>query len=251
MYRVMLAEDDKTLRYIYSKMNVWEKHGFRIDHQVANGNQAVEYLRDHQVDVIFTDICMPFLNGFQMMEIIKKQYPDMPFVLVSSYNKFEYAIEGLRMGAVDYVVKPMEEKDLERVLKRLVQLLKDREHKSECYQILQKILPKEVDLQEPFIENICYYLDEHMQENLTLAEIAAALQLNKDYLGKLIKSHTGMNFRTLYNQLKIEYAKPLIKSGQYKVYEISEMLGYTSSDYFTRLFKNIMKMTPAEYKKQR
>ena len=93
-------------------------------------------------------------------------------------------------------------------------------------------------------------LNEHINQNLTIEEVADSLGMNKDYLGRQLKKKTQMSFRSLYNRVKMEYAKPMIKSGQYKIYEISEMLGYTSPDYFSALFKNIVKMTPAEYKKQ-
>ena len=248
MYRVMLVEDERVLRYTYSKMNVWAKYGFLIVGEASNGIQAVEFVKDNLVDVIFTDIQMPFMNGIEMMRIIKEQYPDILFVFVSSYNEFEYAREGLRMGVVDYVVKPMSEKDLEEALGRLRNVFAKQRKQNMLY-IFEKIVSKEVNWNEPVIKNMCEYLEKNIQRNLTLEEVAEALNLNKDYLGKIVKNKTGLNFRNLYNRFKMECAKPLIKSGQYKVYEISEMLGYTSADYFTQLFKNSTGMTPAEYKK--
>ena len=249
MYQVMLVEDDYALCYVYSKMKVWEKYGFSIAGQVSNGVQAVDYVKEHAIDVVFTDIRMPFMDGIEMMKQIRKDYPDILFVFVSSYNEFEYAREGLRMGAVDYLVKPMEENDLEGVLKRLQEMLSQRT-KEDALSLLQKIVEQEVNWEDPVLQTLCKLFDEQKERNLTLEEVANALDLSKDYLGKIIKSRTGMNFRTLYNGYKMECAKPLIKSGKYKVYEISQMLGYTSADYFTQLFKNSTGMTPAEYKKK-
>lgn len=248
MYRVMLVEDDRALRYVYSKMTVWSKYGFFIAGEVSNGLQAVEFVKENPVDVIFTDIRMPFLNGIETMKAIKERYPKILFVFVSSYNEFEYAREGLRMGAVDYVVKPMGEKDLESVLERLRSLLSEQENE-DSLEIFKTIVEKEANWEDPVLQKMCRYLIDHVEQNLTLEEVAGELDLNKDYLGKVLKMRTGMNFRNLYNSFKMEYAKPLIKSGQYKVYEISELLGYTSADYFTQLFKNSTGMTPAEYKK--
>lgn len=248
MYEVMLVEDDRALRYVYSKMKVWENSGFRIGKEVANGLEAVEWVKEHSVDVIFTDIRMPFMNGIEMMKQIQREHSDILFVFVSSYNEFEYAREGLRMGAVDYLVKPLEEKDVEGVLKRLQTVLSNQS-KDQAILLLQKFVQQEVNWEEPILQNMCKIFDAHKDKNLTLEEVALELNLSKDYLGKLVKSYTGMGFRALYNGYKMEYAKPFIKSGKYKVYEISEMLGYTSADYFTQLFKNSTGMTPAEYKK--
>lgn len=248
MYQVMLVEDDRALRYVYSKMTVWNKYGFTIVGEAANGVQAVEFVQKHSVDVIFTDIRMPFMDGIETMKQIQKDHPEILFVFVSSYNEFEYAREGLRMGAVDYLVKPMEEKDLEEVLKRLEPMLLQRTEETSM-SILQGIVEQEVNWDEPVLQNMCKIFDEQKEQNLTLEEVANELQLNKDYFGKLVKNRLGMNYKILYNRYKMECAKPLIKSGKYKVYEISHMLGYTSADYFSQLFKNNIGMTPAEYKK--
>lgn len=248
MYRTLLVEDDRALRYVYSRMNGWEKHGFLIAGEASTGVQAIDFIKENPVDVIFTDIRMPFMDGIEMMKIMKEQRPDLLFVFVSSYNEFEYAREGLRMGAVDYVVKPMTAKDLERVLERLCSRLAEQ-NQEDAIGLFRNIVETEVKWEEPILQNMCRYLNENVKRNLTLEEVAEGLKLNKDYLGKVVKNRTGLKFRDLYNLFKMEHAKPLIKSGKYKVYEISELLGYASADYFTRLFKNSTGMTPEEYKK--
>lgn len=249
MYRVMLVEDDEVIRYVYSRMKAWEKSGFQIVAEAGNGLQAMDEMKKNPVDVIFTDIRMPFMDGITLMKKMLEEYPDILFVFVSSYNEFEYAREGLRLGAVDYIVKPMDEADLEPVLVRLKELLGTKGNGTEIFRILAGIIPEKSALSDTLIIQMGQYLEENMNRNLTIEEVADALDMNKDYLGKQIKHKTGLSFRTLYNRVKIEYAKPLIKSGQYKVYEISELLGYSSPDYFTQHFKNEVNMTPAEYKK--
>lgn len=247
MYKVMLVEDDDAVRYVYSKMKAWGKYGFCIEQEAANGSRALEAMQKHPADVIFTDIRMPFMDGITLMKHVTESYPDVLFVFISSYNEFEYAREGLRMGAVDYVIKPMGEEDLDGVLQRVRELLL-AQNKNGVTGLAKRLLP-EKDLQDALIQNIFRYMDENMHCNLTIEEVADEMGLNKDYLGRQIKHKTGLSFRNLYNQIKMEYAKPLIKSGQYKVYEIGELLGYASPDYFSQLFKNVVGMTPAEYKK--
>lgn len=248
MYKVMLVEDDRAIRYVYSKMDGWAKYGFIVEKEASNGSQAIEMLKTGQVDVIFTDIRMPLMDGITMMKNIRQQYPDILFVFISSYNEFEYALEGIRMGALDYVVKPMGDKELEAVLARVREQLALRKDNT-VLRLLLELSITQINPEEPVLLNMCRFLNENMDRNLTLEEVAGELQLNKDYFGKLIKKLTGWNFRNLYNQLKIAYAKPLVKSGQYKVYEISRMLGYSSADYFTQQFKAGTGMTPAEYRR--
>lgn len=246
----MLVEDDNAIRYVYSKMKLWTKYGFFIEQEAANGMRAMDAMRANPVDIIFTDIQMPLMDGISLMKTMNKEFPNVLFVLISSYNEFEYAREGLRLGAVDYVVKPLTESDLEKVLQRAKEMLDAR--KSDTITPLLSDLPgiKLCSMEDPLLKNMCEYLSVNMQRNISMVDVADALKLNKDYFGKLVKNKTGQSFRNLYNQIKMEYAKKLIRSGQYKIYEISELLGYASADYFTQLFKNMTGMTPAEFKKQ-
>lgn len=248
MYRVMLVEDDSAIAYVYSRLDTWGQQGFFIDGEASNGSQAIALLKDHPVDIIFTDIRMPLMGGIDMMKAVKKILPDVLFVLISSYNEFEYAREGLKLGALDYISKPLEEKELEEVLKKAEHILKTRESDS-MFKKLCELFGNRIDEQDSLLGSVCSYLESTLEKNVTMEELAEELNLNKDYLGKQIKNKTGQSFRTVYNQLKMEYAKEMLKKGNMKVYEISEKLGYTSADYFTQLFKKCIGMTPAEFKK--
>lgn len=249
MYHAMLVEDDSAVRYVYSRMKSWAKHGFTIEAEASNGLQAMEALEKSRIDVIFTDIRMPFMDGITLMKTVQQNHPDMCFVLVSSYNEFEYAREGLRLGATDYIVKPMSEENLDEALHRVKETL-DSKQDYRVLEMVSQCMGMEENLsEEPLIRNLCEFLTANMNRNVTMEEVAATLHLNKDYFGKVIKQKTGQSFKSLYNLIKMDYAKTLIKSGKYKVYEISEQLGYASADYFTKLFKNTTGVTPAEYKK--
>ena len=83
-----------------------------------------------------------------------------------------------------------------------------------------------------------------------MENVAFNMGLSKDYFGKTFKQHAGTNFNSIYLTIKIEYAKMLIKCGRYKNYEICEMLGYSSPDYFTKIFKDVTGITPSKYKNE-
>lgn len=249
MYRVMLVEDDEAIRYVYSRMKTWGKHDFQIVVKAGNGMHALEEIKEQPVDVIFTDIRMPFMDGITLMKEVLAKQPDILFVFISSYNEFEYAREGLRLGAVDYIVKPMGEEELEPVLLRVKNLLSQKKASGPS-ELFRRII-KEEQLSDPFVLKTGEFLEENIHRNPTIEELADVFGMHKDYVGKQIKQKTGLPFRVLCNKIKIEYAKPLIRNGQYKVYEVSELLGFSSPDYFTQLFKSEVKMTPAEYKKSK
>ena len=106
MYRVMLVEDDSAVRYVYKRMKAWGENGFSISEEAANGRQAEEKIEKGEVDIVFTDIRMPLMDGITLMKKVKEEKNQIPFVLISSFSDFEYAREGLRLGALDYIMKP-------------------------------------------------------------------------------------------------------------------------------------------------
>lgn len=249
MYRVMLVEDDGVVRYTYRRMKAWGKNGFSIAEEAANGRQAVDKIEKGKIDIVFTDICMPLMDGISLMKKLREDQRQIPIVMVSSFSDFEYAREGIRLGALDYIMKPLGEKELENALQRAKKVLGSCRQNHVMDKIC-RICGMDVSLGDPLLVNLSRYLEENMGERVTLEAAAEKLNLNKDYLGKQIKAKTGRNFKNLYHAVQIECAKSLLQSENYKIYEISEMLGYTSADYFTQQFKKVTGMSPAAYKKQ-
>ena len=250
MYRILLADDDKELRYIYSKMKVWRECGFAISALTANGKEALEILEKDTFDILITDIRMPFVDGITLLKEIKKRNIAIFSILVSSYNEFEYARQGLILGAFDFIVKPVNEASIREVLERAKVYLAEHARNRQINELVLSIFQKYgIDAhKDSFLNEICLFLSENMGQDITMDEAAQAMKLNKDYFGKMFKQHTGMTFRSLYMIIKMEYAKSLIKNSLYKNYEISDMLGYASPDYFTKIFKDVTGMTPTQYR---
>ena len=189
------------------------------------------------------------MKTLEEIQKIREEKKQIPFIMVSSFSDFEYAREGLRLGALDYIMKPLEEKDLENALERAKVVLGQRALNHVMDKICQVCGP-DINPCDPLLMSLSRYLQENMKNSVTLEAAAEALNMNKDYLGKQIKAKTGQNFKSLYHGVQIAYAKILLKNDNYKVYEISEMLGYTSADYFASLFKKVTGLSPAAYKKQ-
>ena len=101
----------------------------------------------------------------------------------------------------------------------------------------------------PIIKKACDYVLQHIDEDITLFTISDKLNLSKNYFCSLFKQETGYNFLEYVTTVKMEWAKRLLKEGNCKTYEVSDMLGYRESSYFSRLFRKYTDYSPAEYKK--
>nr|WP_297708286.1 response regulator transcription factor [uncultured Butyrivibrio sp.] len=102
---------------------------------------------------------------------------------------------------------------------------------------------------ENVIEDIISYIDRFYAQPLTLEELAVQFGYNSGYLGRLFTKTTGCGFTYYLNECRIKKAKELLSEGKYKVYEVSQLVGYSDVDYFGRKFRKHAGLTPAEFKK--
>lgn len=250
MYRILLVEDDEALRFVYSKMKAWTEAGFKIACEASNGKDALNILANQSFDLIVTDIRMPFVDGIELLRKIKERGINTCVIFISSYDEFEYARQGLILGAFDYILKPVKEKQLTEVLGRVRQHIESNLNGRELpAHIMAAVSYTGVDLKENrLLRQVCEYLAERSGNIITMEDTAEHLKLSKDYFGKVFRQQTGITFNYFCSLVKVEYAKELIDTGNYKTYQISEMLGYSSTDYFTKVFKDITGETPSKYK---
>lgn len=249
MYRVLIADDDYAVRYAYSKMKVWNETGFVIAEQVSNGQLALDKLKNERFDIVIADICMPVLNGVELLREIRNISSDVDVIFVSSYNEFEYARQGLVLGAFDYILKPVKGYKLKEVLSRAKEKLDERNYNKfadSCVKMTFHYFG--IEKSNAFSEKLFQFLSENEDILITMDDAADYFEISKDYFGKLFKQNFNVSFTRFYSVLKVEYAKTLIREYNYKAYEISEMLGYSSRDYFTKIFKEVTGITPTEYK---
>lgn len=250
MYRVLLVDDDAAIRFIYRKMKTWSDSGFVIADEASNGKEALRLISENQYDLIFTDIKMPFIDGIELLRMLKETDHHAIVVFSSSYNEFEYARQGIILGAFDYILKPVTDKQLEKVLERVREKL-FRESSIEQIDNVVETVFIQLDIElgtSRFVFQCANYFSQNYRNGFTMEEMAAFFGFSKDYFGKLFKQHFGMTFHKFLNALKISYAKSLIQTGNYKAYEISDKLGFSSVDYFTKIFRETTGMTPSAYK---
>lgn len=102
---ILVVDDDKLARKGLIAIMNWKKYGFEVVGDVHNGRKALEFLKEHPVDIVFTDIDMPELDGIELMQKCKEIYPSVKFVIFSVYEDFRYAQTAIRLGALDYISK--------------------------------------------------------------------------------------------------------------------------------------------------
>jgi len=103
---------------------------------------------------------------------------------------------------------------------------------------------------ESVMNDILYYIDHNYNQNIKIEQLAELFGYNPSYLGKALNRTLGESFNSYIDRIRISHAIELLKDGNYKVYEISEKVGYNNVDYFHKKFKKYSGMSPAEFRKK-
>ena len=107
MYRVMIVEDEIPIRNIISRIIEWKQLGFDLVYEADNGQVAMEYLEENPVDLVITDISMPFMDGLELCRQIRRKHPSMIIIILTGYNEFDYAQQAIEMNVSNYLLKPI------------------------------------------------------------------------------------------------------------------------------------------------
>jgi YesN/AraC family two-component response regulator len=245
MYRIFVVDDEQEIRRGLVNFFPWDMLGYEIAGQAENGRQAFDFIVQNpgSVDVLFTDIKMPVMSGIELVRQLRQRGIHLKVVLLSAYSEFEYARDGLKMGVVDYVLKPTEYKNLIQTFQRIARMLDEERGCSEKTGEAGKHLSHHGKI---VFEVKQYIKLNYANTNLDFA--AEHVSLSPSYLSTIFKQETGMNFSDYLQSQKMESAAKLMFNSSRKTYEISEMVGYYSSKNFTRAFKKYFGVSPREYR---
>ena len=138
MYQVMIVDDEplviKGISYIIE--NNFDK--ITVGAQLGNGERAVEYARKNEPDVIFMDIKLEGLNGLEVISEINKFLDEVIIVVISAYDNFNYAQKAIKLGVMDYLLKPVNKQDIIQILRKAVMKLKVKKSTVHFQQLKKK-----------------------------------------------------------------------------------------------------------------
>ena len=119
MYKVLVVDDEKIGRDGISFLLKQSSYQFDIK-EAQNGKVALQYLLNNEVDFLFTDIKMPFMDGIELIQEVMKVKPEIKIVILSGYSDFEYAKNAMKVGVSEYLLKPIDPKEFNTSLDKVV-----------------------------------------------------------------------------------------------------------------------------------
>ncbi|MGT2771936.1 response regulator transcription factor [Streptococcus marimammalium] len=240
MYSLLIVEDEPLVRRGIRSLVDFEKLSITCVDEAQNGQEAWQLFEEKHYDIILTDINMPLMNGIQLARLIKEKLPQTHIVFLTGYDDFDYALSALKLGADDYLLKPFSKKDVLQILHQIIPKIEQAKKKTQLESLMEKSPQSEI---EQLIQN------QLSDVNLSLKSLANQLSFSPNYLSVLIKKELGMSFQDYLIQERLKKAKRLLLTTNLKVYEIAEQVGFEDMNYFSQRFKQVVGVTPRQFKK--
>lgn len=125
-YKVLIADDEYWTREKIRNMICWEKYSLEFMEPAVDGEDVLNKIQLEEPDILITDINMPFINGVELLSIIKDKYPDIITFVISGYDDFQYVKDTFMSGAINYLVKPVTKIDLVNALSKALEIISTR-----------------------------------------------------------------------------------------------------------------------------
>lgn len=242
MLKILVVEDEEIIRKGIALAVDWEALDCRVVGEAANGLEGLEQAKALRPDVIITDLKMPKMDGLEMVEALRKAGCQAHVIILTAYDSFAYAQQAIRLGAVDFLLKPFHDGDLEEAVLRLQSRFPEKRAGDAL------LPPVNRNVQSRYIREAMDYMEQNYADsNLSVGQIAARLGLSEGHLSHLFKKEAGCTVGNYLTRCRIQRAMALLKAGNYKVYEVAELCGYRDLPYFSGTFKKLVGMSPSEY----
>ncbi|UFJ43291.1 response regulator [Brevibacillus humidisoli] len=250
---ILIVDDEPRTRLgLQTTLEVWAAGRYDIL-STAGGDEALEVLNQRKVHLLLTDIRMPEMTGLKLIEVLQQKAEKPVIIIISAYSEFEYAQQAIRLGVVNYLLKPLNKGKLIEAVEQGLEVEANRERAG----IIEKVvddrliaIKKEDRNSRSPIREAMRYVDENLKSPLSLREVADHVHLNASYFSVLFKEQTNLTFGEYVTRSRLQLAKSLLLTTKLPIAAIAEEVGYQTAKYFIKLFKEYEGITPNQFRKR-
>ena len=247
--KVLVVEDNEDIRrYLREGLS-----GQFTVIEAGNGEEALQKLKDGELDLVVTDVMMPVMDGIKLCRHIKQDLSTshIPVIMLSAKNDVSDKMEGFQIGADDYISKPF---SLSLLVSKIQNMMRTRIRMKEYYKKSTEIKPEKITfnaMDEELLTRAMNVVKENMDNSGFSAEdFAKAMNMSRSNLHLKLKGITGESAVEFIRKIRMNEAVRLLKDGRYSIAEISTMVGYNTPSYFAQSFKKYFGYMPSEYFKR-
>ncbi len=242
-FGILLVDDEYLLRNSMRRSLEAFEPEFKVEMEASDGASALKMLSSGGIQVMITDIRMPVMDGLELASRARELHPGLLTIILTGYADFNYAQEAIRNGVFEYLLKPVNEEDLQNVLTRA------RNKLLETYS-----LPEDHgSSRRSAEENVAYavrYMKEHYMEDIDLGRLSSDMGFTSAYMTKLFNRYVGETPLKYLTSLRIQEAARLLKETSLSIAEVGEQVGYPDQFHFSKTFRKLTTKNPSAYRKE-
>ncbi len=244
MYRALIVEDEDLMReYLEKTLSTICTEWYAADTAV-DGQEAIEKIEESHFDGIITDIRMPVMDGLAMSKAIREKHPQMPILIVSGYNEFDYARKAVRLNIFDYLLKPIDEQELAAALSAMA-IQAGKKQQSELIEEENEYVNENTD---GLAQRALSYIQQHFSDPISLTSVAEEIGVSPAYLSTVFHREIGTSYSRTLLKFRMEEAARQLRQTNQKVQQIAQNVGFFSAKHFTHVFREYYHCSPMEFR---
>lgn len=164
MIKVFLVEDEMLIRQSVKNSIQWEKEGYEFVGEAGDGELALPMILKEKPDIVITDIRMPFMDGLELSKLIRQELPEVKIIILSGYDEFDYAKEAIKIGVVEYLLKPISSAKLLETLKEVSSTIRQEKEEKDLREIYRQEMQEIIEIKK------IKFFGELVSGNMSLAD---------------------------------------------------------------------------------
>lgn len=245
MMKVVVVEDEELVRRGIVLAVDWAAVDCVVVGEASNGEEGLDVIRRYQPDLVVTDIKMPRMDGLEMVRRLREEGNGARVIILTAYSDFAYAQSAVKLGAVDYLLKPFHDGELEDAVRHLQQ------RASQSAQAPGGLeLPSGAGKSKYVREAMRYIAEHYNAPDICVGSVARFLGVSEGHLSHVFKKETSYTLSSYITSYRIHMAMELLQDCRSRVCEVAEQVGYRDITYFSSTFKKQAGLSPSEYQKR-
>lgn len=283
IYRVLVVDDEAPARNGIVNETDWEALSCEVAGEAKDGLEGLELARRVRPDLIICDIRMPKMDGLDMVRHLRGEGIAFSVIFLTAYSDFSYAQSAVRLQAADYILKPFAEGELESAILRFEERAGQEAARAGAGTQMagtsaggvqadaigagsqagaaadggaaaDRLIADLTALPEEGLSRYSRACADYITANfadkeISVKKIAEALNISESHLSHIFRKETGMTINSYLTGCRMAEAVRLLRTGEKKVYEIAELVGYRDLTYFSATFKKVTGSVPSDFLK--
>lgn len=237
---ILIVDDEIPAVQGILKIVDWTAIGIGNTYTAHSMEEAITRFQSHPIALLLTDIEMRGGTGFDLIDWANRHSLRCVSIILSSFPNFHYAQRAITLGVFEYLLKPVEDNQLEQTLRRAIV-------QAQNFHIPAAASRKK---DNELIERSKKYIQDHIDQEISRKDIARHIGFSPEYLSSFFKKETGKTLSEFIKSERISFARRLLGQTNLPISMISENVGFDSLSYFSSVFRSVMGCTPREYRQR-